>query len=67
MRGLELGKRKIRVESISISARVPRTVLEEIERIIKEGYYMDVNDYLREVIRRDLEARRRLKERTSDG
>ena len=57
-------KRRIKVESVSISARVPHTILEEIEEIVKEGYYMDVNDYVREVIRKDLKARKLYKEST---
>jgi len=55
-------KRKFRVESVMVAARVPKTVLEEIEKIVKEGYYMDVNDYLREIIRKNLQERKRLKE-----
>ena len=51
-------KRRIKVESVSVAARVPKTILEEIEKIVKEGYYMDVNDYLREVVRKDLQARK---------
>jgi len=57
-------KRKIGVESVSVAARVPKTILEEIEKIVKEGYYMDVNDYLREIIRKDLQERERAKQRT---
>jgi len=57
-----MGKRKIKVESVSVAARVPKTILEEIEKIVKEGYYMDVNDYLREVIRKDLQTRKLSKE-----
>jgi len=57
-------KRKIGVESVSVAARVPKTILEEIEKIVKEGYYMDVNDYLREIIRKDLQERERVKQRT---
>jgi len=57
-------RRKIGVESVSVGARVPKTILEEIEKIVKEGYYMDVNDYLREIIRKDLQERERAKQRT---
>jgi len=60
-----LGRRKISVETATVSARVPKAVLDEIEKIVKEGHYMDVGDYLREVIRRDLEARHG--EKTSTG
>jgi len=57
-------RRKIGVESVSVGARVPKTILEEIEKIVKEGYYMDVNDYLREIIRKDLQEREPVKQRT---
>ena len=53
-----MGKRRISVETATISARLPKALLDEIERITKECHYMDVGDYLREVIRKDLEARR---------
>ena len=52
-----MGRRRISVETATVSTRVPKAVLEEIERVVKDGHYMDVGDYLREVIRRDLEAR----------
>ena len=57
--------RRIKVESVSVSARVPRTILDEIENIVKEGFYMDVNDYLREIIRKDIQTRKLLKENPS--
>lgn len=50
-------KRRVRVESYAVCTRVPKLYLDEIEGLVKEGYYMDVSDYLRYIIRRDLEGR----------
>ena len=51
-------KRKFKTESYPVMTRVPRSVIDEIEKLCKEGYYMDVSDYIRDIIRRDLQARR---------
>ena len=51
-------KRKVEVESIPIGTRVTKRVVEQIENLVKEGYYMDVSDYLRDVIRKDLKERK---------
>jgi Arc/MetJ-type ribon-helix-helix transcriptional regulator len=50
-------KRKFKVKSINISARVPEVVLEKIKELIDEGYYMDISDYIRDLVRKDLERR----------
>ena len=52
-----MGKRRVRVESFAVCTRVPKSFLDEIENLVKKGYYMDVSDYLRYIIRRDLEGR----------
>jgi hypothetical protein len=35
-----------------ISAKVPITVLRDIEELVEKGYYQNVSDFLREAIRR---------------
>jgi Arc/MetJ-type ribon-helix-helix transcriptional regulator len=50
-------KRKYGIKSINISARVPEPVLEKIKKLIEEGYYMDISDYIRDLVRKDLENR----------
>ena len=53
-----MGKKKVSVENFPVSTRVPKAVYGEIEKIIEEGNYLDISDYLRDVIRKDLESRR---------
>jgi len=52
-----LPRRKVTVENYPVGTRVPKPFLEAIETLVKQGYYLDVSDYLRDVIRRDLEKR----------
>jgi Arc/MetJ-type ribon-helix-helix transcriptional regulator len=54
----EMPKRKIGVKSMPVGTRVTKRVLEQIENLVKEGYYMDVSDYLRDIIRKDLQERK---------
>ena len=45
------------VETSVVSTRVPMPMLEMINRRLDSGFYLKVSDYLRNVIKRDLEAR----------
>ena len=51
-------RRKYASETVPVSTRITKSALEEIEEIIKNGYYTDLGDYLRDIIRNDLEARK---------
>jgi len=51
-------KRKGAVKTVSVSARIPEAVLAEMEKVIAENFYMDISDYLREIIRKDLLSRK---------
>ena len=55
-------KRKFSSETVPVSTRITKSALEEIEEIIKDGYYTDLGDYVRDIIRKDLRARRTEKE-----
>ena len=50
-------RRKFSSDTVPVSTRITKSALEEIEEIIKNGYYTDLGDYLRDIIRKDLEAR----------
>lgn len=54
----EMPKRRVEVESVPVGARVTKRVLEQIENLVKDGYYVDVSDYLRDIIRKDLQERK---------
>ena len=55
---VKLPRRKFSSDTVPVSTRITKSALEEIEGIIKDGYYTDLGDYLRDTIRKDLEARR---------
>jgi len=59
---VKLPRRKFSSDTVPVSTRITKLALEEIEEIIKDGYYTDLGDYLRDTIRKDLEARRAEKE-----
>lgn len=54
----EMPRRKVEVESIPVGTRVTKRVVEQIENLVKKGYYMDISDYLRDIIRKDLRERK---------
>ena len=58
-------RRKFSSDTVPVSTRITKSALEEIEEIIKNGYYTDLGDYLRDIIRKDLEARNAEKEGTN--
>ncbi len=51
------GLRRIPPKTYPISARVTRPMLIAIDNVIDSGKYLRVSDYLRDLIRKDLEAR----------
>ena len=51
-------QRRVRVKTYAVCTRITRSLLDEIEAIIEKGLFIDVSDYLRTLIRKDLEARR---------
>lgn len=55
-------KRRFSSDTVPVSTRITKSALEEIEEIIKDGYYTDLGDYIRDIIRKDLRARRTEKE-----
>jgi Arc/MetJ-type ribon-helix-helix transcriptional regulator len=55
---VRLPRRKFSSDTVPVSTRITKSALQEIEQIIKDGYYTDLGDYLRDTIRKDLEDRR---------
>ena len=51
-------RRKFSSDTMPVSTRITKSALDEIEAIIKDGYYTDLGDYLRDIIRKDLETRK---------
>ncbi len=49
--------RRQRWDTVGISGRVSTGTYRSIIKIIESGLYVDVTDYLRDVVRKDLEAR----------
>jgi len=50
-------KKRARAETKVISGRISPKMLDAVIKIIATGVYVDVTDYLRDVIRKDLESR----------
>ena len=59
---VKLPRRKFSSDTVPVSTRITKSALENIEEIIKDGYYTDLGDYLRDIIRKDLQARKVEKE-----
>ena len=55
---VKLPRRKFSSDTVPVSTRITKSALQEIEQIVKDGYYTDLGDYVRDIIRKDLEARR---------
>nr|QNO51134.1 hypothetical protein OLNPMGDC_00025 [Methanosarcinales archaeon ANME-1 ERB6] len=47
--------------SVQISSRLPRKFLSEIESLVKEGYYHNDSDFVREAVREKLEGIKEVK------
>jgi len=50
-------KRRARAETKVISGRISPKTFDAVIKIIANGAYVDVTDYLRDIIRKDLESR----------
>jgi len=59
---VKLPRRRFSSDTVPVSTRITKSALENIEEIIKDGYYTDLGDYLRDIIRKDLQARKVEKE-----
>lgn len=51
------GKRRQRWDTKVISGRISPGMYEAVIKVVESGAYVDVTDYLRDLIRKDLEAR----------
>jgi Arc/MetJ-type ribon-helix-helix transcriptional regulator len=47
--------------SVQIASKLPQKFLVEIESLVKEGYYLDTSDFVREAVREKLEGLREIK------
>lgn len=52
-----MGKRRLPLKTVVVSARVTEPVLKEIDRIVWAEGYTDASDYLRNLIRKDFKER----------
>ena len=50
-------RRRQRWETKVISGRISPSMYEAVIKVVESGSYVDVTDYLRDLIRKDLEAR----------
>jgi len=55
----EQAKRPVHIplDTFVVSARVTASMLEAIEEVLDSGLYLRLSDYLRDVIRKDLQSR----------
>jgi len=51
------GYRRTAADTYPISARVTMSMLKAIDTVIESGKYLRVSDYLRDLVRKDLEER----------
>ena len=47
--------------SVQVSSRLPSKFISEIESLIKEGYYINVSDFIRDAVREKLESIKEIK------
>ena len=57
MSDLEGRRRRERWDTKTISGRISPPMYEAIIKVVESGSYVNVTDYLRDIIRKDLEAR----------
>ena len=50
-------RKRVRWKTKVISGRISEPTMDAVLEIISEGTYADVTDYLRDIIRKDIEAR----------
>ena len=51
------GRRRVRWETKVISGRISPQMMKAVMKIVESGQYVDVQDYLRSIIRKDLGER----------
>ena len=54
---VEKGGKRIRWKTRVISARISPRMMEAVMEVVESGRYVDITDYVRDIVRRDLEAR----------
>ncbi len=47
--------------SMQVSSRIPPKFVSEIEDLVKEGYYLNISDFVREAVREKLESIKEIK------
>lgn len=57
MSGVGGRRRRQRWDTKVISGRISPSMYEAVIKVVESGSYVDVTDYLRDLIRKDLEAR----------
>jgi len=50
-------KRRQRWDTRVLSGRVSPSIYQAVIKVVEAGNYVDVTDYLRDIVRRDLDAR----------
>jgi len=50
-------KRRNRWDTKVISGRISPVMYEAVIKVVESGFYADVTDYLRDIVRKDLETR----------
>ena len=44
-------------ETVTVSARIPKSMFETLQKIVRHSNYVGISDYIRDLIRKDLERR----------
>lgn len=57
MSGMDGRRRRQRWDTKVISGRISPSMYEAVIKVVESGSYVDVTDYLRDIVRKDLEAR----------
>ena len=51
------GRRRERWDTKTLSGRISPAMYEAVIKVVESGAYVNVTDYLRDIVRKDLEAR----------
>jgi len=54
---MDKGKRRQRWDTKMISGRISPPMYDAVIKVVESGSYVNVTDYLRDIVRKDLEAR----------